>query len=904
MGKTGKKRSKVQMPAGIRNKMMAAISMLMVSCIMLVSSTYAWFTLSTAPEITGITTNVGANGNLEMMLLNADSYASTDDNLGVDSKVGDSSAKQGTKLSNVTWGNLVDLSDTSYGLSSVTLMPAKLELTNATDFVVTGDILNTPTYGKDGRVISVENPAMTGSFNAGGSWIYDSAAVGVRALGTSSGTTLRLSEYNTALYNTSSYGAKAQGQAQISLKENAQALADLLIEKALKEESHSIKYLTSIESIITGTKTANAHIKTMIQNALLAWNLSDEGAKKDGQKIDLSDEQVETIKSTIMSSSFDLSSIPSEIDVPESITSLINTYKATETAVSSAESKLNTLKEAVEQNNKTSVTWSEISEPLNLLVDTNKVAISSKNYTLEDYSSGKASMEDLANAILDDLASGLPITMLPNSGVYYNIAKVCGAYSVTGTVHVTYGNILNNREVDFIMTQQVEGSVLVKDAITHIQNNGKAPSVSVGGNATIALSDTYGYMLDFGFRTNAAGSNLLLQTAEKQRVYSSGEDASKSAATQGGGSYMEFTTADPLTFSETEMRALMSAIRVAFVQPISGTTGTTTYSLLALGGLDIEASDPNNEGIITYTGGTASDTDSDTVNDTVKADLVLFDYTYSATENTLVKGNKRVTSTATEGEGGTEGTTTSTPVTTITALTQNVASKVSVIVYLDGTIVDNTMVANAQNSMIGKLNLQFSSDATLVPMDNAGMKSGGQKATDAPAPEYGQPVTFGTQTVTYNGETYTVELENGYSLYEASDGYKYYKEDTSDTYVLIDTNNYLSLRNCPAFKVIKTTVAVTGVTLDNTSLTMTVGGTTETLKATVTPDNATDKVVTWSSSAEDVATVQNGVVTAVSAGNAIITATAGDQSATCAVTVNAASTGGETQTPDEETQTP
>ena len=73
MGKTENKRKKVQMPAGIRQKMMAAVSMLMVSCIMLVSSTYAWFTLSTAPEVTGITTNVGANGNLEMMLLTGSS---------------------------------------------------------------------------------------------------------------------------------------------------------------------------------------------------------------------------------------------------------------------------------------------------------------------------------------------------------------------------------------------------------------------------------------------------------------------------------------------------------------------------------------------------------------------------------------------------------------------------------------------------------------------------------------------------------------------------------------------------------------------------------------------------------------------------------------------------------------
>ena len=52
----------------IRKKLMAAVAMLLVACIMVVSSSYAWFTLSTAPEVTGIQTSVGANGNLEIAL--------------------------------------------------------------------------------------------------------------------------------------------------------------------------------------------------------------------------------------------------------------------------------------------------------------------------------------------------------------------------------------------------------------------------------------------------------------------------------------------------------------------------------------------------------------------------------------------------------------------------------------------------------------------------------------------------------------------------------------------------------------------------------------------------------------------------------------------------------------------
>lgn len=86
----------------------------------------------------------------------------------------------------------------------------------------------------------------------------------------------------------------------------------------------------------------------------------------------------------------------------------------------------------------------------------------------------------------------------------------------------------------------------------------------------------------------------------------------------------------------------------------------------------------------------------------------------------------------------------------------------------------------------------------------------------------------------------------------------------------------------------KTTVAVSSVKLNKNTLELKVGES-ETLTATVSPDNAADKTVVWTSSAQNVVTVTGGVVKAVSAGNATVTATAGGKSATCAVTVAAAS---------------
>ena len=80
------------------------------------------------------------------------------------------------------------------------------------------------------------------------------------------------------------------------------------------------------------------------------------------------------------------------------------------------------------------------------------------------------------------------------------------------------------------------------------------------------------------------------------------------------------------------------------------------------------------------------------------------------------------------------------------------------------------------------------------------------------------------------------------------------------------------------------TYEVIGVSLSSETLAL-VAGDSETLTATITPDKAASAKVTWESSDPNVATVTDGVVTAVAPGTATITATAGDISATCAVTV-------------------
>lgn len=101
-----------------------------------------------------------------------------------------------------------------------------------------------------------------------------------------------------------------------------------------------------------------------------------------------------------------------------------------------------------------------------------------------------------------------------------------------------------------------------------------------------------------------------------------------------------------------------------------------------------------------------------------------------------------------------------------------------------------------------------------------------------------------------------------------------------------NTGSIWELKNDYLVELVRPTFAVTGIELDQTSISIKEGET-ATLAATVAPANATDNSVTWSSSNEAIATVEDGVVTAVAIGSATITVTTTDGgfTATCDVTV-------------------
>ena len=74
--------------------------------------------------------------------------------------------------------------------------------------------------------------------------------------------------------------------------------------------------------------------------------------------------------------------------------------------------------------------------------------------------------------------------------------------------------------------------------------------------------------------------------------------------------------------------------------------------------------------------------------------------------------------------------------TALMGLDQNTPTQLSVLVYLDGDVVDNSMVAAEEvASLVGSLNLQFASSADLVPMDYTDLKENNGAASSETATE-------------------------------------------------------------------------------------------------------------------------------------------------------------------------
>lgn len=698
---------RAQVPFGLRKKLMAATSMLLVAAIMLVSTSYAWFTLSTAPEITGITTSVGANGNLEIALLNTETY--NDASL-ITSNTGDSMETQGKVAANITWGNLIDLSDTSYGLGNIKMYPSAL---NVKEGKVQVAPLNTPVYGADGRVTTLEATTATavyntdnGAFEAGAT-----ADFGVRAVGISSDISPRQLTFTSAKANFTQSSKSAQAATKSAVTTNATSLL-VLATGGGNPTSYTYVQVENMKAIAVGIQSSLNSIVSAYANAIIA------AAAADTANID--DAAIALLNATLsgMTSATSLKSALSSVTVSQAYTDDLTALETAQAEVAGSIAQADTLLTA-HATGKTNITDdAEISAVTNGIVKPLIGGVSG----MTAYGKG----ED-AN------------TVIPISGDLTTLATTIGSVYIGGGAVNTVALYTNTFKVTEAMEIAVYAGAKANTTgkLTAVSNsvNGLNPTFGTG---TANITDFYGYIIDFAFRTNAANSNLLLQTEAANRVYSNAEGTD--LVTQGSGSVATFNFGDSgMTYAQG--KNLLESFRVVFFDPAEGTVyGTAKFDELSADGDGVTSITGKLQLISTtttvgkYTLGqdayvveteATADTeatyklkDGFKVGDEVPSADNCTSYVatgltataYEALAKTTVKADDVTTDTFTGGN-------------TLTSLPQNTVKKVSMLVYLDGNNIDNAAVNAVGSSGSLDLNVQFASDANLVPMENSALKN-------------------------------------------------------------------------------------------------------------------------------------------------------------------------------------
>ncbi len=742
----------------LKTKLMAAISMLLVSSLMMVTSTYAWFTLSTAPEVTGITTAVGANGNLEMALLPEHGDAEL-----IESNVGDSISTDNIKEANITWGNLVDVSSTAtYGLDKITLFPAELNLNGD---IIEAALLATPKYGADGRISELAKNTTTGIYNTQESnFIPDSGnttTYGVRAVGTASGMTQRQLDYRNARSAANTARTQAATAAATALNTNGSALANIAIKYGMNGNAAEFTAtdLASLRAIINSLQN-DGGVFDLIEKAYMQYILAYAASGATGAE----DTAWLGVKALVEAESATLSSVKNGLSengvtLPSGVDAMITDYDEMVTAVGTADSELQTLEQTAESNADAKFTWEQIRAAMTPLVDPAQMEINGFKA-----SEVKANISELVSSVTSQ--GGLKVIMETGAGVFADIADHTEDYSASVNIEkVEYNGVeLKNMAARMETASSLKPNYYLVSLGAAVLEAGSPASGAAG---TMPITDMYGYIIDLAFRTNAAESNLLLQQDAVDRIY----DNNTNEDTMGKGATMTFkaTTTD---FSDDQVKDLMEAIRIVFFDP--GTmkvinyakldTANATFSTegwtakiclyeIAEGGeptydvVEYEANSGLNyytmttQEVETYTALTDSEAS------TASGQLYTFEndnynvatyeegkpdntyYSKSTTQKNVYTACESDDAAKTVSEGGTTlykqnesiaGQEVLKTDNAIMPLTQNSAHKLSVLVYLDGNKVTNgSVAATAATSMTGSMNLQFSSSASLVPMDYA-----------------------------------------------------------------------------------------------------------------------------------------------------------------------------------------
>lgn len=510
----------------LKSKLMAAVSMLLVSAIMVSVTTYAWFILSTAPEVKGMSTTVGSNGALEMALVD---YKTDDTNnlneilKGIRASVGDSSATSGdVKAANKTWGNLVDLSDSSYGLGNITLFPA--QLSDLSGLVRTSSLLNYAVYGTDGRIANLSGTTQSGVMGDKG-FVASDNAYGVRAIGRGDTADPIKKAFNDAVrgYKTNSALAASMADAAFTNHVNDLSKAYMKHGLAAKDGEDKNTYsVTLIRTILDELMAAEEKMELALKYAIAAETNSAAGGDlgkitTDFEGVNLTDYTQE-------------GKIKDAIEALQTLKTNITTAEKALPAQTTEED--GTLMDEDKPWDKIGGSYKE------LLVGTSEGT--TIYYTPEGSETEKSVGYEEVRSVADELIYATNVRVTIKSGLYKEMADITG--KMQGDVNVGTSASGTVEAKDPTYKADVDGLVEVL---------GEPEGVVAGASGDTLIADCYGYAIDLAFRTNADNNQLRLSTA-RNRV-----DGDNADSLKGEGS--------TFTFDGAVDENVVKALRVAFV---------------------------------------------------------------------------------------------------------------------------------------------------------------------------------------------------------------------------------------------------------------------------------------------------------------------------------------------------
>lgn len=238
----------------IKKKTYAAVALLLISALLLTASSFAWLTLSLRPQLAGVSTTVGANGNLEIALASKEHLLQLS-NKNMYEEDGEFVFSTGEAFhDNLLWGNILDLSDSRYGLDQLILRPSLLNILNRA--IQTNNPLLVADYGEDGRMAYVDNyTALSGYDPTSQNYLLSRATeYGVRIAGT---------PFNAKLMDR----IKAQGenlqQHTVSLLSGSKLLLEVFYDKAQSSENYNT---ASLRNFLNNFSLVNALYSKTVQS--------------------------------------------------------------------------------------------------------------------------------------------------------------------------------------------------------------------------------------------------------------------------------------------------------------------------------------------------------------------------------------------------------------------------------------------------------------------------------------------------------------------------------------------------------------------------------------------------------------------------------------------------------------